>query len=261
MHNSRAYLLSFICLITIAGPAPGSAAEPGDPQRFRDAVQKFESADVVSTPPANAIVFTGSSSIELWHSLNSDMSPLIVINRGIAGSTFEDLIYWINPLVLKYKPRALVVYEGDNDIGESKLTAEEVFEKFKVFASRIHDRLPETRIYALSIKPTILRWALWPEMKRANELIQEWCKDTPEIYYVDVSAPMLDAQKKPRKELFGADGLHMNSQGYDVWASVLKPMLVANDQERDGIVRLLNQSPRALHAPQTAQPATPGKSD
>jgi lysophospholipase L1-like esterase len=37
---------------------------------------------------------------------------------------------------------------------------------------------------------------------------------------------MLDAQGKPRKELFRWDGLHMNVEGYAVWTSIIKPVLL-----------------------------------
>ena len=37
---------------------------------------------------------------------------------------------------------------------------------------------------------------------------------------------MLDAQGKPRDELFRVDGLHMNAQGYALWTSIIKPILL-----------------------------------
>jgi lysophospholipase L1-like esterase len=38
---------------------------------------------------------------------------------------------------------------------------------------------------------------------------------------------MLDAQGKPRPELFRKDGLHMNAQGYAVWTEIIKPVLLS----------------------------------
>lgn len=117
----------------------------------------YAAEDAASPPPANAIVFTGSSSIALWKTVHEDMAPLTVISRGFGGSTMQDAVYWLDTLVLKHRLGAVVLYEGDNDIGHYEDTPEEVLEDFKTFVSRIHMKLPETRIHFLSIKPSILR--------------------------------------------------------------------------------------------------------
>lgn len=36
---------------------------------------------------------------------------------------------------------------------------------------------------------------------------------------------MLDAEGKPRKELFVQDMLHMNKDGYKIWQQALEPYL------------------------------------
>jgi len=36
---------------------------------------------------------------------------------------------------------------------------------------------------------------------------------------------MLDAEGKPRKELFVEDMLHMNKSGYEIWQKALEPVL------------------------------------
>jgi lysophospholipase L1-like esterase len=228
MHMPKIWTLAIICVVVVSNLA--NAVETQDPDRWQEVVRKFQAADSVSAPPENAIVFTGSSSIVFWNTVQQDMTPLTVINRGFGGSTLQDLIFWLDPLVLKYKPRAVVVYEGDNDIGEARLPAEGVLDRFKVLFSRIHERLPRARIYVLSIKPSIRRWTMWPEMQRANRLVRSFCESRPNVNYIDVATPMLDSRGQPRADLFKADGLHMNPHGYDIWISALKPLLLANEK-------------------------------
>jgi hypothetical protein len=36
---------------------------------------------------------------------------------------------------------------------------------------------------------------------------------------------MLNADGKPRKELFGDDMLHMNNEGYRIWTDLIRPHL------------------------------------
>jgi lysophospholipase L1-like esterase len=227
MHKRMIWTLAITCVVVVSNLA--NAIETQDPDRWQEVVRKFEAADSVSAPPENAIVFTGSSSIVFWSTLQRDMTPLTVINRGFGGSTLRDLNFWLDPLVLKYKPRAVVVYEGDNDIGEAGLSAEGVLEGFKVLISRIQQRLPESRIYVLSIKPSIRRWSMWPEMQTANSLVKSFCESREKVTYIDVATSMLDSRGQPRAGLFGPDGLHMNPHGYDIWISALKPTLLANE--------------------------------
>ena len=62
------------------------------------------------------LVFTGSSSIVGWRTLAADFPGYDTLNRGFGGSTFLDLNYWLDALVLKHAPDLVVVYEGDNDL-------------------------------------------------------------------------------------------------------------------------------------------------
>lgn len=200
-----------------------------DPARWEEAMRAYAALDAASPPPAYAIVFTGSSSIVLWKTIHEDMAPLTVISRGFGGSTMRDAVYWLDTLVLKYRPRAVVLYEGDNDIGLYEHTAEEVLQAFKMFVSRIQAELPETRVYFLSIKPSTLRWGVWPEMRRANDLVRVFCESRQGLHFIDVASVLLDEDGKPRADLFEADGLHLNASGYKRWASVVRKILLEHE--------------------------------
>ena len=63
----------------------------------------------------NPVVFVGSSSIRKWYT--AEYFPDIPsVNRGFGGSHISDVIYFINETVLKFKPKIIVFYAGDNDI-------------------------------------------------------------------------------------------------------------------------------------------------
>lgn len=64
-----------------------------------------------------AIVATGSSSMKGWHDrIAADMAPLSIIPRGFGGSNTYDVRYFLEELVLQHEPRAVMIYEGDNDV-------------------------------------------------------------------------------------------------------------------------------------------------
>lgn len=221
--------LWLVCLIGILGVSLAEGAAPtapvANPVRWIDVVRTFENEDLAWRPPANSIVFTGSSSIVFWKTIHEDMAPFKVINRGFGGSTMADAVHWLGPLVLKHKPQAVVLYEGDNDIGIYGATPEKVRDGFVEFVTKIQAELPETRIYFLAIKPSVARWELWPRMKQANDLIRAVCEQRRKLRFIDTAAPMLDEGGQPRPELFEADKLHMSAAGYAIWTSVVKPVL------------------------------------
>ena len=97
----------------------------------------------------------------------------------------------------------------------------------------MHSYVPDARIYYLSIKPSRMRWARWPEMAKANAAIAAACADDPRLGFIDIAGPMLASGEPPSRELFVFDGLHLSKQGYALWTSVVKPRLVADLGRRD----------------------------
>ena len=176
-----------------------------DPSRFESSVLTFERADSLRMPPAGAIVCTGSSSIRKWHdNIREDLAPLTIIPRGFGGSNMNDLLYYTDRIVLRYKPRAVMVYEGDNDIAQ-QISPGMITETFRSFVRKVHRSLPDCRIYFISIKPSIARWKLWPEMEKTNRMIEALCDQDPRLTYLDVASGMLDKYGQPVKEIFVSD--------------------------------------------------------
>jgi lysophospholipase L1-like esterase len=161
----------------------------------------------------------------MWTRLADDFPGVPVINRGFGGSAIADSTYYADRIVIPYRPRLVVMYAGDNDIAEGDSPAQ-VCDEFKAFVARVRRALPGTAIIYISIKPSLARAAWWPQMREANRLIADWSRRQAGITFVDVAARMLDANGKPRAELFRADGLHMDAAGYAIWVQALKPVLV-----------------------------------
>jgi lysophospholipase L1-like esterase len=202
---------------------PARADDKPAPSPWEKEVAAFEKQDREKPPPKSPIVFVGSSSIQLWD-LAKSFPGMKVINRGIGGSKIIDAVRLAPQIVLKYEPRLIVFYAGDNDIAFGR-SPDQVADDFRTFVEVVHKELPKTKIVFLSIKPSVRRWHLWEKMQKANSLIEEECKNDQHLKYVDVAKPMLDDDGKPRPELFGGDGLHLNAKGYKVWAAVVAPLL------------------------------------
>ncbi len=201
-----------------APPQGASSASEWDP-----AFAAFAAADRASPPPEGAVLFVGSSSIRLWTGLEAGFGPdTVVLKRGFGGSRLSDCVSNLNRLVIGYKPRMVMVYAGDNDLAAGAEPAD-VLKRFAQFVEGVHRALPATRIDYISIKPSPARIELLGRIRATNALIRDYIAGDGRLQYVDVHAAMLDASGRPRSELFGADGLHLNAEGYALWTSIMAP--------------------------------------
>jgi lysophospholipase L1-like esterase len=199
------------------------------PDAWEWSIARFEKHDREQPPPERVIVFTGSSSITLWKTLEQDMAPLSVINRGFGGSKIHQVAQYVDRIVVPYHPRAVVLFAGTNDIAEPKpKTAQEVYEGYLAFVKAVHARLPETPIYYISITPTPLRWKLWPIVREANRLIEAHTTTDPRLHFIDMTGVILGNDGMPNRELFRMDRLHPNPKGYARWTATIKPILQAD---------------------------------
>jgi lysophospholipase L1-like esterase len=202
-----------------------------EPGFFAGDIAAFDVADRDHPPPERPIIFVGSSSIRLWSTLQADMAPLPVLNRGFGGSQLSQVVYYVDQTVLRYRPRAVVLYAGDNDLDGRLRTGkapEDVAREFRTFVARVEAAVPDALIYYLSMKPTRQRWVDWPQEHTGNILIAEICASDPRLTYIDVATPMLAAGTPPPSELFMPDGMHPSPKGYALWTRIIKPRIQAD---------------------------------
>jgi lysophospholipase L1-like esterase len=120
----------------------------------------------------------------------------------------------------------VVIYEGDNDLAKgSEKTPERVLSDYRALVKLIHEGKSDVLVYFLAIKPSKRRWEEWPEMKRANSLIQAETETDPRLGYIDTASALLEPDGTLRDDVFIFDGLHMNATGYAAWTEVVRPVI------------------------------------
>lgn len=190
--------------------------------RFDGAIQEYKTQDQQNFPGLNQIVFTGSSSIRMWNTLEEDMGNLPVLNRGFGGSTIPEVQHYAEDVIYPYQPEILVLYAGDNDMALGA-TPSQVLKAYLDLISEVKSRLPDLEVYFIAIEPSVKRWNLWPQMAEANELIKTYSQGYDDLHFLDIATPALQSNGKVMDDIFKEDNLHLNAKGYDIWESVIRP--------------------------------------
>jgi lysophospholipase L1-like esterase len=209
-----------------SAPAKSTNAEATAPaaDKWEKDIAAFEAADKKAPPPANGILFIGSSSMRMWKTLAADFPDLPVFNRGFGGSQIEDVNRYIDRIVLPYQPKTIVFYAGGNDLSAKK-TPQRVLSDWQTFATQVRKALPAARLFYIAIRPSVKRAALQDIEAKTNALIRADIEARNNMHFVDTTAALSNSEGKARPELLIADGLHMNADGYAIWTKVLTPLL------------------------------------
>jgi hypothetical protein len=220
--------------INLAGAQATKA--PTLEQELGTEVARFVEADRIAPPAPCQVLFVGSSSIVKWReTLAADMAPMPVINRGFGGSHIEYVNRWFDQIVAPYRPRAIVFYAGENDIDAGKSVGRVVAD-FDEFMQRKRQALGKTPVYFISLKPSKSRFAEFALQTQVNDAIRAEAHRSPDLHYIDVVPSMLDSGKP--KDIFVADGLHMNAAGYHIWTRAVRAALLPNTNSEARTCRL-----------------------
>jgi lysophospholipase L1-like esterase len=194
---------------------------------FASDIRKFKESDKISPPPAQAIVFAGSSSFTMWTDVQDYFPGYVIVNRGFGGSTLLDQIRFANDIILPYFPCQIVIYCGENDLAASDtVTPGMVVERFRQLFGHIRSVLPEVKITYVSMKPSPSRWHLSQKMIEANFNIWLFIESEDNANFVNIWDKMLNESNMPDSSLFLDDMLHMNASGYKIWQKAIEPVLI-----------------------------------
>lgn len=218
--HTRNLVKSLFSLLLFLGLSATAQTEYKFLDEVRDITKTY---DTLWNTEKETIVFTGSSSVRLWKSLQQSFPEHQILNTGFGGSEATDLQKHLEELVLAYNPKKVFIYEGDNDLWAGK-RPNQVLGTLKDIIRRIQAKNNRTNIVLISAKPSISRWKMRRKYRRLNRKMERLTKKDPLLNYADVWYPMLD-NKKLKTEIFINDGLHMNQKGYDIWYQTMKTFI------------------------------------
>jgi lysophospholipase L1-like esterase len=212
-----------------ARPAREASGRPAAPRhnfaRWEKDIAAYEAADRANPPPKGGILFIGSSTIRRWQTLAKDFPDHKVINRGFGGSEIVDSTHFADRLIFPHEPRQIFLRAGGNDIHAGGLP-EEVAADFADFVRVVHERLPKTEIVYIGVSPAPARWGENDKYRDLNKRIRKLALHLPRVSYLDTYDMSLKPDGQARREIFVADQLHFNADGYKLLADRVRPYLL-----------------------------------
>lgn len=176
--------------------------------------------DSVGWNPGGTVV-TGSSTIKMWSTLKKIDTNEELINTGFGGSKASDLERYLFPLVLKFDPKRVFIYEGDNDLWAG-VEPEEILASLDRIVTRIQLTVPNSKIYLIGAKPSPSRWAKKDLYQFFNQQLEKYSQSKEGVSFIDTWATLTDSAGDARPELYIKDQLHLNADGYILWNGVFK---------------------------------------
>ncbi|MDR1191638.1 MAG: GDSL-type esterase/lipase family protein [Verrucomicrobiales bacterium] len=198
---------------------PATARYAKDIAAFAERDQE-QAALIAQTPT----LFVGSSTFTLWKDVGEYFPGQLILNRAFGGSNLADQIYWLPEVLLKYQPRKIVLYCGENDVAAGA-SAEMVADRFRVWFRQVRKQLPDSEIVYVSMKPSPAREKFIHVMQQGNLLIMKFIAEQERAHYADIAPLMVNPDGQPRTDIFTEDMLHMNKAGYQLWQKALAPYL------------------------------------
>lgn len=206
-------------------------------QGLREMIQKTSTEVLNTYKEANETsnqlfdtVFIGDSMIE-YFKLHYYIPELKALNRGIAGATTKLILENLDIIFGQHLPKDIYVSIGSNDLVLLEATIDEAFYGVVQVFNTLKQRYPQAKINYLSTTPVIhqthklykkiyIGGRTNGQLKSLNFKVMNYANEH-DINYIHQFDSLLDEKGYLNSE-FTADGIHLNSKGYEIYAKNIK---------------------------------------
>lgn len=167
------------------------------------------------------IVFLGNSITEQGGDWGKRLGWQAAKNRGISGDVTEGVLKRLGELMY-VKTKAVFLLIGINDIFNNATTPQYVADNILAIAKAIRKGSPQTTFYVQTILPTTTA-SIKEKIEQTNARLKK--KAGRKTYkLIDTHVLFADVRDGMKKE-YTKDGVHLNEDGYTLWADYLKKQL------------------------------------
>ena len=214
------FLMSFVCIHSWGAEVVTPTATTN---KFANEVGRFAN---LPSPAPGGVLLVGSSIFKRWTNAVTDLAPLPVTNRAFGGSQTSHQLMFFDQVVPPCRPQLIVWYCGSNDIKGKKDPAS-VLERTEEWLDKVKKFDPSIQVILVSThrSPQKRKDGQMEGVDALNRGYQELSKKRDGVFYVDVNPALENAKGESKDDLYVADGLHLNVEGYQQMATLLKPAM------------------------------------
>ena len=195
-----------------------------DDKDFKAEIELLKQKSQVKQNQKDLIVFYGSSTIRLWSNLERDFPKHNILNLGFGGAFIHSMVSHFETLFTGLSPKVIFLYLGGNDLN-LELSNEGIITQSKALIEAIHQRFPQTKIYHISIKPSLERQEHLHSIQAINHAMHHLTKECAYLTQIGLFEALLDQNQNIRKDVLLQDGLHLNPEGYSILKGLVQQAL------------------------------------
>ena len=185
--------------------------------RINNLAKQYKSAQT------GGVLIMGSSTMDYWKTWQTDIGGRLGYNVGIGGTIVEDWLYAYDKLVKPFNPPVILVYLGGNNInnmGHTGAYAESLMEQL---LGKMHADFPDAEIYyiySMAVPSCYKGGKFNTEYGAFIDEMKALVEKTDWLSGIDTFND-LTKDGEAKKELYRNDGIHLNDDGYDVFARII----------------------------------------
>lgn len=167
------------------------------------------------------IVFLGNSLTEFAGDWGKRLNNPKIKNRGISGDVTDGILNRLGEIYY-YKPTAIFIKIGINDLFNDNLTSEYVGNNIFKIVENIKKYSPKTAIYVQTILPTSTE-KIVSKIQATNTILKNNSKKY-NYTLIDLHPVFADKNDLMVKE-YAVDGVHLSEAGYTVWVNFITTLI------------------------------------
>lgn len=171
------------------------------------------------------VLLAGASTLDYWDTAKDAFPGCRVVNTAVSGTNLQYLQDRLSQNVLSYHPDAVVLFHGQNDIRNQTTPdlgmGKDVGQRVAAQLESIHQGLPGTPVWYVSLLHVPKKKDAGPEIDEANRIIKDYCDRTPDVYWIDLSPYFWNRQNGQYALTLFKDSIHPNRSGYEVWKNIV----------------------------------------
>ena len=185
--------------------------------RINKLAEQYKSAE------KGGVLIMGSSTMDYWADWQTDIGGRLGYNVGIGGTIVEDWLYAYDKLVKPFEPSVILIYLGGNNINNMGHTGAYTESLMENLLNKMHADFPDAEvyyIYSMAVPSCYKGGKFNYEYGRFIEEMKTLVANTDWLNGIDTFGD-LTQDGEAKKDLYRSDGIHLNEDGYDVFAQII----------------------------------------